>query len=109
MRLTVNQEMRRFESCPRSQFDGRIIQRQDGVLIKPSRWFDSSPVTMAGNSAGRGDRSYKPAQLSSILSPATGSDAELERHLAFNQDQEGSSPSAPTMAPYRSRFLNRQP
>jgi hypothetical protein len=26
---------------------------------------------MAGNSAGRGDRSYKPAQLSSILSPAT--------------------------------------
>ena len=26
---------------------------------------------MAGNSAGRGDRSYQPAQLSSILSPAT--------------------------------------
>ncbi len=54
---------------------------------------------MAGNSAGRGDRSYKPAQLSSILSPATGSDAEVERHLAFNQDQEGSSPSAPTNGP----------
>ncbi len=95
MRLTVNQEMRRFESCPRSQFDGRIIQRQDGILIKPPSWIDSSPVTMAGNSAGRGDRSYKPAQLSSILSPATGSDAELERHLAFNQDQRVRAPPLP--------------
>ena len=53
-RLTVNQEMRRFDSCPRSQFWPRIVQRQDGVLIKLSRLFDSTYADVPGFSSGDG-------------------------------------------------------
>ena len=64
---------------------------------------------MAGNSAGRGDRSYKPAPLSSILSPATNMCAcrLVVWQRTFNPHHVGSIPTGRTMAPYRPCFLNR--
>jgi hypothetical protein len=54
---------------------GRLLLERTWVRVPPTakRGGDSNPstVTMPGSSAGRGDWSNTPAQLSSILSPGT--------------------------------------
>ena len=50
------------------QVQRSIVNREDVGSIP-------TPTAMPGSSAGRGDWSYKPAQLSSILSPGTNSGA----------------------------------
>ena len=74
--LTVRQSVR---FAPRPPVCSGVAKRQCARLLTGRRaGSNPAPRAMPGNSAGRGDWSYKPAQLSSILRPGTkfrGSDA----------------------------------
>ena len=103
-RLTVNQEMRRFDSCPRSHF----ASPPGGRSLKPP--YKRSQRTAAwsldrhqGRGPGRGCRlvtalllQRRSVEFDPLPRHQFGTYAEAERHLTFNQDEVGSIPTGST-------------
>src|SRR5215467_4999887 len=104
MRLAVNQEMCRFESCPQSQHRvpaGRPAPQAALYAVAADCCLDPGSTPGAGPSRGCRLATALLLQRRSVeFDPLPrhqfGTYAESERHLTFNQDQVGSIPTGST-------------